>query len=84
VNLVILNFVDETQEKTKIISPPHLRVSQNLVCEMLDIEEECLPLYSSKSLSFLFMTTWTIAGNNNVIIVGVIFWRLLISFMTGG
>jgi hypothetical protein len=43
VNLVILNFVDETPEKTKIISLPHLRVFQNLVCEMLDIEEECLP-----------------------------------------
>ena len=67
-----------------ISSHPHLRVSQSLVCEMLDIKEECLPLYGSGSLSFLFMTTRTITGNNNVVVVGVIFWRLLISFITGG
>jgi hypothetical protein len=84
VNLVILNFVDEFMEKSKIIAPPHLRVSQNLVCEMFYIKEECLPLYISKSLSFSLVTTRTITGNNNVIIAGIIFWQLLISCMTGG
>jgi hypothetical protein len=74
VNLVILNFVNKTLEKTKIILPPHLRVSQNLVCEMLGIEEECIPLYVSESLLFSFMTTRTIAGNNSVIIGGINFW----------
>jgi hypothetical protein len=74
VNRVILNFVDKFTEKTKMIMPPHLRVSQNLVSEMLGIKEECLPLYVSKSLSLSLVTTRTITGNNNVVVVGVIFW----------
>jgi hypothetical protein len=83
VNLVIFDAIDEFPQKTKIISHPHVRFSQNLVCEMIYIKKECLPLYISKSLAFLFVATRTVTGNNNVVVVGIIFWRL-ISFMTGG